>query len=244
MSVMNGDDRLGHRQRLREKFYACPCDALPDYELLELVLTYAIPRRDVKHLAKELLARYHSFPGVLDAAPEELESIPGLGRNTATLLKLIRVANIRYLARNMEKLPLLNSPELFADYARTRLGDKKNEITLVFFLNSRHRLMFCDTLGSGSTDAVTVYPSEVARKSLLVGASAVVLSHNHPGGYCGPSPEDDALTFATTQALTPLGVKMLDHVIVTRFDFYSYRVQEQKANRVGFLSKLDEGELE
>ena len=243
MSVMNGEDRLGHRQRLREKFDASDCDALPDYELLELVLTYAIPRRDVKPLAKELLARYHSFPGVLDAAPEELATFSGLGQNTATLLKLIRVANIRYLARKMESLPLLNSPEHFASYARTRLGGESSEVTLVFYLNSQHRLIFCDTPGTGSTDSVTIYPSEVARKALLCGASEVVICHNHPGGNCGPSKEDDAITHATTHALQPLGIKLLDHVIVTRFGYYSYRAQEQNSNRIGYLSKLDEGEV-
>ena len=142
MNVTNGEDRQGHRQRLREKFDACDCDALPDYELLELVLTYAIPRRDVKPLAKELLARYHSFPGVLDAAPEELATIDGLGRNTATLLKLIRVANVRYLGRKMESLPLLNSPDHFAAYARTRLGDKNYEVSLIFYLNNHYTLIF------------------------------------------------------------------------------------------------------
>ena len=244
MSFLNGEDQLGHRQRLREKFDAADCDALPDYELLELVLTYAIPRRDVKPLAKELLARFHSFPGVLDAAPGELATIAGLGRNTATLLKLIRVANIRYLARKMESLPLLNSPEHFATYARTRLGDKNYEVTLIFYLNSQHRLLHCESAGAGSTDAVTIFPTEVARKALLCGAASVVVAHNHPGGLCAPSPEDDAITHSLTHALDPIGIKMLDHVIVTRFGYYSYRAHERNSNRISYLSKLDEGEVE
>jgi len=244
MNGMNGEDRLGHRQRLREKFDSADCDALPDYELLELVLTYAIPRRDVKPLAKELLARYHSFPGVLDAAPEELATIQGLGRNTATLLKLIRVANVRYLARKMETLTLLNSPEHFAAYARTRLGDKNYEVSLIFYLNNQNRLMYCESAGTGSTDAVSVFPSEVARRALLCGAAAVVICHNHPGGHCGPSPEDDSITHSVTQALAPLGIKMLDHVIVTRSGYYSYRAHERNSNRISYLSKLDEGDLE
>ena len=244
MNDMNREDRLGHRRRLREKFDSAECDTLPDYELLELVLTYAIPRRDVKPLAKELLARFHSFPGVLDASPEELATIPGLGQNTATLLKLIRVANIRYLTRKMESLPLLNSPEHFASYARTRLGDKNYEVSLIFYLNNQNRLIYCDSPGTGSTDAVSVYPSEIARKALLCGATSVVICHNHPGGHCGPSQEDDAITHSVTQALLPLGIKMLDHVIVTRFGYYSYRAHEHNSNRISYLSKLDEGEVE
>ena len=168
------DDKLGHRQRLREKFEAVDQpDAMPDYELLELVLTFSIPRRDVKPLAKELLARFHSFSGVLDASPQELAAISGLGRNTATLLKLIRVANVRYLTRKMESLPLMNAPEIFADYARTRLGDKNSELTLVFYLNTQNRLIRCDASGSGSADAVSLYPSEVARNAVLYGARNV-----------------------------------------------------------------------
>ena len=241
---MNGEDRLGHRQRLREKFDAADFDGLLDYELLELVLTYAIPRRDVKPLAKELLARFQSFPGVLDASPEQLATIPGLGQNTATLLKLIRVANVRYLARKMESRPLLNSPDHFATYARTRLGDKNYEVTLIFYLNSQHRLMYCETAGTGSADAVSVFPTEVARKAVLYGAAAVVVCHNHPGGLCGPSPEDDSITHSVSHALESLGIKMLDHVIVTRHDFYSYRAHEHDPNRPCYLSKLDEGEVE
>jgi len=236
--------RQGHRQRLRERFDSSEPDGLADYELVELILTYSIPRRDVKPVAKELLARFHSLPGVLDASPEELEDFPGLGRNTATLLKLIRVANIRYLMRKMESLPLLNSPEIFADYARTRLCCSNTEMTLVFYLNTQNRLIHCDLSGSGSPDAVTLYPSEVARCAVVCGASGVVLSHNHPGGNCFPSREDDSLTLAVTQALAPLGIKLLDHVIVTRTAYYSYRCHEDDYHRSGLLTKLKEGELE
>lgn len=239
------EDRLGHRQRLREKFELVDSpDAMPDYELLELLLTYAIPRRDVKPLAKELIARFHSFPGVMDASPDELSEVAGLGRNTATLLKLVRAANVRYLARRMESLPLLNSPALFADYARMRLGDLTSERTLVFYLNSQNRLIQCDASGSGSADAVSLFPSEVAKTAILRGARAVVISHNHPGGKCKPSIEDDSLTFAITSALTPLGIKLLDHVIVTKFGYYSYRDHENELRRDVFLSKLNEGEIE
>ena len=185
---MTPEDRLGHRQRLREKFEKHEQDAFLDYELLELILTYSIPRRDVKPIAKELLNRFHSFPGVMDARPEDLEQVPGLGQNSITLLKLIRSANVRYLARTMESLPLLDSPQLFADYARMRIGDKSNEVTLIFYLNTQNRLIRCDMPGSGSVDSVNIYPSEVARTALLCGAHSVVLCHNHPGGiFCRPA---------------------------------------------------------
>ena len=236
--------RQGHRRRLRERFDANKPDGLADYELLELLLTFSIPRRDVKPVAKELLARFHSFPGVLDASPEELEGFPGLGLNTATLLKLIRVANIRYLTRKMESLPLLNSPELFADYARTRLCCNNTEKTLIFYLNAQNRLIECDFCGSGSPDAVTVYPSEVVRGAVVRGATGVVLSHNHPGGNCFPSREDDSLTLSITQALAPLGIKLLDHLVVTKTSYYSYRCHEHDYHRSGLLTKLKEGEME
>ena len=239
---MNPEDRLGHRQRLREKFAMHEQDAFLDYELLELILTYSIPRRDVKPIAKELLNRFHSFPGVMDARPDDLEQVPGLGRNSITLLKLIRGANVRYLARTMESMPLLDSPQLFADFARLKLGGKSCEVTLIFYLNTQTRLIRCDTLGTGSVDAVSVFPSEVARNALLGGAHSVVLCHNHPGGSCRPSRDDDAVTFDVRNALQPLGIVLLDHVIVSRFGFYSYRMHEREPGRGCLLTKLKEGE--
>lgn len=239
---MNREDRLGHRQRLREKFANSGQEAFPDYELLELILTYSIPRRDVKPIAKELLNRFHTFPGVMDARPDDLAQVPGLGENSITLLKLIRDANVRYLARTLESLPLLDSPQLFADYARMKLGGSDCEITLVFYLNTQNRLIRCDTLGSGSVDAVSVFPSEVARSALLCGAQSVVLCHNHPGGTCRPSREDDSVTFDIRNALNPLGIILLDHVVVSRFGYYSYRQHEHEPGRGCLLTKLKEGE--
>ena len=239
---MKPEDRAGHRQRLREKFENCEQEAFLDYELLELILTYSIPRRDVKPVAKELLNRFHSFPGVMDARPEDLAQVPGIGRNSITLLKLIRSANVRYLARTMESLPLLDSPQLFADYARMKLGDRSSEVIMVFYLNTQNRLIRCDTLGTGSVDAISVFPSEIARNALLSGAQSVVLCHNHPGGGCMPSREDDAVTFNIRNALSPLEIVLLDHVIVSRFGFYSYRMHEHERGRACLLTKLNEGE--
>jgi len=239
---MNREDRLGHRQRLREKLANSGQEAFPDYELLELILTYSIPRRDVKPIAKELLNRFHTFPGVMDARPDDLAQVPGLGDNSITLLKLIRDANVRYLARTLESLPLLDSPQLFADYARMKLGGRDCEITLVFYLNTQNRLIRCDTLGSGSVDAVSIFPSEVARSALLCGAQSVVLCHNHPGGTCRPSRDDDSVTFDIRNALNPLGIILLDHVVVSRFGYYSYRQHEHEPGRGCLLTKLKEGE--
>ena len=239
---MNTEDRAGHRQSLREKFENYEQEAFLDYELLELILTYSIPRRDVKPIAKELLNRFRTFPGVMDARPEDLEQVPGLGQNSVTLLKLIRSANVRYLARTMESLPLLDSPQLFADYARLKLGDKSSEVTLVFYLNTQNRLIRCDTLGTGSVDAISVFPSEIARNALLCGAQSVVICHNHPGGGCTPSREDDSVTFSIRNALAPLEIVLLDHVIVSRFGFYSYRMHEHERGRGCLLTKLKEGE--
>ena len=239
---MTPEDRVGHRQRLREKFEQYEQDAFLDYELLELILTYSIPRRDEKPIAKELMNRFHSFPGVMDARPDDLAQVPGLGQNSITLLKLIRSANVRYLARTMESLPLLDSPQLFADYARMKLGDKSSEVTLIFYLNTQNRLIRCDTVGAGSVDAVTIYPSEIARAALISGAHSIVLCHNHPGGSERPSRDDDAVTFDIRNALQPLGIVLLDHVIVSRFGFYSYRAHENEPGRKCLLTKLEEGD--
>ena len=239
---MNLEDRAGHRQRLREKFEQFEHEAFLDYELLELILTYSIPRRDVKPIAKDLMNRVHSFPAVMDARPEDLAQVPGLGQNSITLLKLIRSANVRYLSRTMESLPLMDSPQLFADYARMKLGDKTSEITLIFYLNTQNRLIRCDMVGAGSVDAVTIFPSEIARSALISGARAIVLCHNHPGGSELPSRDDDAVTFDVRKALQPLGIVLLDHVIVSRFGYYSYRAHENEPGRKCLLTKLEEGD--
>ena len=239
---MTPDDRAGHRQRLREKFEKFEQEAFLDYELLELILTYSIPRRDVKPIAKELMNRFHTFPGVMDARPDDLAQVPGLGQNSITLLKLIRSANVRYLARTLESLPLLDSPKLFADYARMKLGGQNCEVTLIFYLNTQNRLIRCDTLATGSVDAVSIYPSEVARSALLSGAQSVVICHNHPGGSCKPSQDDDTVTFNVRNALLPLGIVLLDHIVVSRFGFYSYRMHEHERGRGCLLTKLKEEE--
>lgn len=239
---MNVENKAGHRQRLRERFEKFEQNAFLDYELLELILTYAVPRRDVKPIAKELLNKFHSFPGVLDAQADDLLQIPGLGQKSVTLLKLIRSANTRYLARTLESLPLLDSPQLFANYARMKLGDKNCEVTLVFYLNSQNRLIRCDMSGTGTVDAVNIYPSEVARNALLSGAQSVVICHNHPGGSHLPSRDDDSVTFDIRNALQPLGIVLLDHIIVSRFGFYSYRMHENEPGRRCLLTKLKEGE--
>ncbi len=235
------EDRLGHRQRMREKFEKFGHTAFLDYELLELILTYSIPRRDVKPIAKALINRFRTFPGVMDASPNELAKIPGFGQNSINLLKLIRDANIRYLERTMETLPLMDSPRPFAEYARTKLGDETSEVVLAFFLNTQNRLIACETVGSGTIDAVSVFPSDIAKKILDKGAHSVVLCHNHPGGSAAPSGSDDSVTFEIRNALKPLGLRLLDHVIVTRFGYYSYREHEHEPGRGNLLSDLNEG---
>ena len=123
-----------------------------------------------------------------------------------------------------------------------KLGDKSSEVTLIFYLNTQNRLIRCDMPGSGSVDAVNIYPSEVAKTALLCGAHSVVLCHNHPGGTFLPSRDDDAVTFDISKALASLGIVLLDHVIVSRFGFYSYRMHEHERGRGCMLTKLKEGE--
>ena len=236
---MTPEDRLGHRQRLREKFERLGHEAFLDYELLELILTYSIPRRDVKPIAKALMNRFHTYPAVLDASPNELAKIPDLGQNSINLLRLIRSSNLRYLDRTMESLPLMDSPKLFADYARTKLGCETSESVLAFFLNTQNRLISCETVGSGTIDAVSVFPADIAKKILDKGAYSVVLCHNHPGGSFLPSRDDDAITFGICKALAPLGIILLDHVVVSRFGYYSYRQHEHERGRNNLLTKFE-----
>ncbi len=232
--------REGHRQRLREKFLRAGDTAFLDYEILELLLSYGISRRDVKPLAKQLMDRFHSLGNVLDADVEELTACAGLGENTAILIKLIRSLMCRYLKQELAQTDFMSSSDQFCDYARARLGEYQNEVMMVFFLNSRNMLLDAEILNEGGTDCVVVFPSVIAKKALMRSAKSVVLCHNHPSGIVMPSREDNLVTKNLRAALEPLKIVLLDHLIVSKYDYYSYRAADNsKAPAFRLLPPVD-----
>ena len=212
----------GHRQRLRQRFQEGGAEALPDYELLELVLFQAIPRADVKPLAKQLLAHFGGFAAVMNADLSALIQA-GLTENTATALKVIEAAARRLAKTELMDRPVINSWELLVDYCRVNLAHLPRERLHVLFLDRKNALIAGETQGVGTVDHAPIYPREVARRALELNASAVVLVHNHPSGDPTPSASDIEATRKVAEALKAIGVTLHDHLIVGRTGHASLR---------------------
>lgn len=203
----------GHRRRLRERFLRAGLIGLQDYEALELLLMFAIPRRDVKPLAKLLLERYGSVEKVLDAPPSELLEIDGIGPQAATLIVLLKQLCAEYLEQKARSVDVLDSTGRVVDFLRMKLGGGRKETFMVLFLNTQNHLITYETY-PGTVDRAPVYAREIAERALLARASGVIAAHNHPSGVCDPSPDDIRLT-RSLAALSPLGISLFDHIIVT-----------------------------
>jgi DNA repair protein RadC len=213
----------GHRQRLRDRFRKGGSEALPDYELLELVLFRAIPRRDTKDLAKRLIARFGSFAGVLNAPEARLKEIDGTGEAVITELKLMRAAALRLMKQEMMSAPLLSSWNHVLNYLRAAQGYEEREHFRVLFLDKKNHLIADEVQGQGTVDHTPVYVREVVKRALELSATAIVLVHNHPSGDPTPSRADIDMTRLIVEAARPLGVLVHDHVIVGRNGHASFR---------------------
>ena len=233
------DSRTGHRKRLREKFLRAGDEAFLDYEILELLLSYAIGRRDVKPMAKRLIEKYKTLEGVVDADIADLTAIPEIGESSAILIKLIRSMMVRYLGQRLRNEDYMDDSDKFCDYARARLGDQTGEAMMLFYLNTKNVLIDTEIVNEGAVDCVVVFPSIVAKRALLRSAKAVVLCHNHPSGIVKPSREDDLVTREVRAALEPLKITLLDHIIVSKYDYYSYRYEDsRRPSAFRFLAPL------
>lgn len=206
----------GHRDRLREKFAAAGSDALPDYELLELVLFRAIPRRDVKPLAKALVARFGSFAEVLSAEPARLMEVEGVSAGVASDLKVIEAAGRRLAKGAIRERALLGSWSALLEYLRATMAFASREEFRILFLDKRNHLIADEVQGRGTVDHTPVYPREVARRALELSATAIILAHNHPSGDPAPSSADVAMTREIVAVLAPLQIVVHDHVILGR----------------------------
>lgn len=215
----------GHRTRLRRRFLDRGLGALHDHEALELLLTYAIPRRDVKPIAKALIARFGSFAGVMDASEYDLTSTEGIGENAAGLILLVKAAGALYLEQHLRRQTLLDSPDICADFARMKLGAGGKETLLVLFLNRQHYLLHYTCI-PGTVDAATVFPREILEMCLRYRATSVILAHNHPSGVCTPSDEDLRLTRILQTLLHAAGIDLVDHLLVTPFSWISMKTKK------------------
>jgi DNA repair protein RadC len=204
----------GHRERLRARFREAGADALSDYELLEALLFRALPRRDVKPLAKELIATFGSFAEVIGAPRNRLREIKGVGESVITDLKIVQAAANRLARGEVKKRPLLSSWSAVLDYCRGVMAFAEKEHLRVLFLDKRNQLIADEVQQTGTVDHTPVYPREMVKRALELSATAVVLVHNHPSGDPTPSRADIEMTLQIQEIAKPLGIAVHDHIIV------------------------------
>ncbi len=211
-----------HRQRLRQRFVKSGAEGLHDYELLELLVAYAIPRRDVKPLAKSLLERFGTVAGVLDASPRELAGVNGMGEYSATLMQLTKALCAAYLGDSLRARQALSSATEAVDFARIHLAGRPHEAVMALHLDAMNRLIDHRIVTEGTIDSVVAYPRRILEQAMAANAAGLILVHNHPSGNCNPSPDDDRLTKSLFEAAKALDIILLDHLIVGRDGYYSF----------------------
>lgn len=218
-------DYLGHRQRLKNRFMNDGGKSMPDYEFLELLLTIAIPRRDVKPLAKKLVKEFGSFAGVITAPTEKLMEFDGLKENTVTILKVVKEAAIRLnwqLLNNSDE-PVINNWDAMIDYCRSAMAHQEHEEFRIIFLNAKLKVIGEEIQQRGTVDQVAIHPREVIKSAVLKGASAIILVHNHPSGNVTPSKSDIDITKRIFSAAEAVNIKVVDHIIISKYDYFSFK---------------------
>jgi DNA repair protein RadC len=214
---------VGHRDRLRERASAGGLAALPDYEVLELLLFRSIPRGDVKPLAKQLIARFGSLGAVLGAEPEALKSLRGVGEALALDLKLVQEAALRASREQVARRTVISSWSALLAYVKTALAHQPREQVRVLFLDKKNQLIADEVTGEGTVDHAPVYPREVVRRALELSASAIILVHNHPSGDPTPSQADIDITRQVVEAGRALRINVHDHLVVGRDGIASFK---------------------
>ncbi len=214
---------LGHRQRLRERFMNGGADAMPDYEVLEMLLFQALPRGDTKPLAKALIARFGSLADVLSAAPERLLEVKGVGDGIVATLKLAREAGLRLTRAQALNRPVLSSWSAVLEYCQAAMAYENREQFRVLFLDRKNTLIADEVQQQGTIDHTPVYPREVAKRALELDATAVILVHNHPSGDPNPSRPDIEMTKKVVAATAALGIVVHDHLVIGRGTHASFK---------------------
>lgn len=220
-------DYLGHRERLRRRFLLGGGRDMPDYELLELLLTIAIPRRDVKPLAKELIRKFGSFAEVVNAPLEELMLVKGVKENTAAVLRIVRECSVRSSWQSLKGMdaPVISDFDAMVDYCRSAMAYQMVEEFRIIFLNSKLYVIGEEIQQRGTVDQVAIHPREVIKSAMMHGASAMILVHNHPSGIVTPSKADMEITKRIKEAAEAVSIRLFDHLIISKSSVYSFHNQ-------------------
>ena len=211
----------GHREKMRKKFLSGGLDAFADHEALELLLYYAIPRRDTNPIAHALMERYGSLSAVLAAPVEDLQKVEGIGESAAVLLKLIPQIQKKARLADAKRETALTSPTQFGQYLLEQFHGEKNEVVYQLCLDRKGKLLACKRLGEGDMSSANLDIRRMIENAILSSASGVVLAHNHPSGIALPSQDDYIATDQAKAALATIGVVLLDHIILADGDFVS-----------------------
>ncbi len=213
----------GHRERLRKRFMEGGEEALADYELLELLLFQANARGDVKPLAKSLIERFDGFAGVISAAPEALREVKGVRDATIAVLKSVRAAAVRLTREEALEKPVISSWDRLIAYCRASMAHDRTERFRVLFLDTKNKIIHDEVQQTGTVNHTPVYPREVVKRALEVGATAIIMVHNHPSGDPTPSKADIEMTREVQRAAASLGIALHDHVIISRAGHNSFK---------------------
>lgn len=220
-SSFNPEPAAGHRERLRQKYRKAGHGGLLDYEKLELLLTFAISRRDVKPIAKALLKQFGSLSGIMDATEERLTQIPGVGENVALLIHLMKGLCTDYLYEQVKGREVLSSSQEVLRYAKMKLAGLEHEVFMVIYLNTQNEVIGDEILVEGTIDQFYIHPRQLMTRALNMSARGIILLHNHPSGTPSPSPADIQLTRSIKIAAEAMRLDILDHLIITRNSCYS-----------------------
>ncbi len=218
----NKNIHAGHRERLRKIYMENGIEALSEYEVLELLLFYSIPRKDTNDIAHALLNEYSTLEGVFQADPQRLTLIKDVGLNTAVLIKLIQDLNLRMNTDKVKRGVVFSDPYTAGDYIKSFFLGKQHEMLYAFFLNKGNRLLGWEKIADGAVDSISVDSSRIIRAALKYKTCYVMLAHNHPGGKPTPSEDDKITTRIVSGALALVGLTLKDHFIVTSEAVFSF----------------------
>jgi len=219
---MPTNDAAGHRKRLREKFIKSGLAGFHDYEIIELLLSLGTPRKDCKQPAKEAIKKFKTLRGVLEASPEELQQIDGIGSHSAFGIKLVQEVAREFLKEKIIDKPIYKSAKEIFDYLYHSMRDLKKEVFKVIYLNSQNQIINTDDLFKGTLASSSISPREVMESAIRYNAASLIFVHNHPSGNPEPSGSDKEITRDLVYAASIMQVKVLDHIIIGNNRYFSF----------------------